>query len=106
MNDSGGTRTPPDTRTDEGRIRARIERAIWRARLVLFWETIWPLVAPLVLLAGLFIALSWFGLWRVVPCFHCKRNADAMPQRPPQSSPAVLLTLEPPHFVTHAGGLQ
>jgi uncharacterized protein (TIGR02302 family) len=66
MTDSGPTRTPADSRAEEGRIRGRIERALLRARLVLSWEAIWPLAAPLVALAGLFVALSWFGLWRVV----------------------------------------
>lgn len=48
----------------EADIRRRIERAIRRARLVLLWEAVWPVVAPMLVLAGLFAAVSWFGLWR------------------------------------------
>ena len=48
----------------EDRARARIDRAVARARLNLFWEAIWPLAAPFVTLAALFAALSWLGLWR------------------------------------------
>lgn len=50
----------------EAETRRRIERAIRRARLVLLWEAVWPVVAPVLVLAGLFAAVSWFGLWRVV----------------------------------------
>jgi uncharacterized protein (TIGR02302 family) len=46
--------------------RQRIESAVLRARLVLLWEQVWPVVAPLLVLAGLFAIVSWFGLWRVV----------------------------------------
>jgi len=63
MSDPGGDRP---LATDEMKVRARIERAIRRARLVLLWEAIWPVVAPLLVLAGLFAILSWLGLWRVV----------------------------------------
>ena len=50
----------------EAETRRRIERAIRRARLVLLWEAVWPVVAPMLVLAGLFAVVSWFGLWRVV----------------------------------------
>ncbi len=58
-----------DARGDPGieaRTRVRIERAISRARLVLLWESVWPVLAPLLVLAGVFAIVSWFGLWRVV----------------------------------------
>ena len=66
MTDSGGTRMPSDQNTAEHRAGARIERALGRARLVLIWEAVWPILAPLVTLAGLFAFLSWIGLWRFV----------------------------------------
>ncbi|MBN9021838.1 MAG: DUF4175 family protein, partial [Rhizobiales bacterium] len=50
----------------EAAARRRIESAIRRARLVLLWESVWPVVAPILVLAGLFAIVSWFGLWRVV----------------------------------------
>ncbi|MCB1497391.1 MAG: TIGR02302 family protein [Bauldia sp.] len=50
----------------ERETRARIERAITRARLVLLWESVWPVLAPLLVLGAFFVAVSWLGLWRVV----------------------------------------
>ena len=64
MSDSDQGRLPGTTAAETG-ARARIERAVGRARLNLVWEAAWPLVAPFVALAGLFAAFSWFGLWRV-----------------------------------------
>jgi uncharacterized protein (TIGR02302 family) len=49
----------------EATIRARIERAVARARLVLIWEDLWPRIAPFIVIAAVFAILSWFGLWRV-----------------------------------------
>jgi uncharacterized protein (TIGR02302 family) len=67
MADSGDALMPGDKKAAEAQVGARIERAVWRARLVLLWEIVWPLLAPLAVLIGIFLALSWFGLWRAVP---------------------------------------
>ncbi len=64
MSDPGQGRYP-ERAAAETDARVRINRAVGRARLNLLWESIWPLVAPFVALAGLFAALSWFGLWRL-----------------------------------------
>lgn len=49
------------------RLQARVDRAVWRARLALGWERLWPaLIWPLGVI-GVFVAVSWLGLWRVVP---------------------------------------
>lgn len=61
-----GERRSPDKRGSEAQVRARIERAVLRARLVLLWETVWPGVASVLVLAGVFAIVSWFGLWRVI----------------------------------------
>lgn len=58
---------PRNRETAEDLILARIDRAVGRARLVLAWEAIWPRIAPLLALAALFVALSWLGLWRLIP---------------------------------------
>jgi uncharacterized protein (TIGR02302 family) len=50
----------------EVEARARIARAVGRARLGLVWESAWPLVAPFIGLAALFAAVSWLGIWRLV----------------------------------------
>jgi uncharacterized protein (TIGR02302 family) len=39
--------------------------AIRRARLALLWEDLWPRVAPILWLIGLYVALSWLGVWRI-----------------------------------------
>lgn len=49
-----------------------LSRSGWRrARLVaaavLLWERFWPLAVPAVSVALLFAAVSWLGLWQVVP---------------------------------------
>ncbi len=31
------------------------------------WERLWPLVMPLVMTVALFLIISWFGIWSVVP---------------------------------------
>ncbi len=45
---------------------ARIARAVSRARVTLLWEAIWPLAAPFLVLAAIFVSVSWLGLWRVL----------------------------------------
>jgi uncharacterized protein (TIGR02302 family) len=62
MSDSDQGRLPVDGEAD---ARARIDRAVGRARLNLLWESVWPRLAPLVALATLFAAASWLGLWRI-----------------------------------------
>ncbi len=44
-----------------------LARAVKRARGSLFWERLWPAVATLAVAIGLFLALSWAGLWIVLP---------------------------------------
>lgn len=46
---------------------AMLARTLWRARLVIFWERLWPALASLATALGLFFALSWLGLWLWLP---------------------------------------
>ena len=64
MNDPVGTQMRGGTL--ETTVLARIERAVQRARVVLFWEMLWPRLAPLLVLAAFFVGLSWLGVWREV----------------------------------------
>jgi uncharacterized protein (TIGR02302 family) len=41
--------------------------ALTRARQALLWERVWPFFVALASLAGIFIALSWAGLWIWLP---------------------------------------
>ena len=55
-----------------GRLRPRsgaglLDRTVHHARMALLWEQIWPPVAALLTLAGLFLSVSWLGLWLFLP---------------------------------------
>jgi uncharacterized protein (TIGR02302 family) len=41
--------------------------ALRRARGSLLWERLWPVLAALATVTGLFLAFSWAGLWLVLP---------------------------------------
>jgi uncharacterized protein (TIGR02302 family) len=41
--------------------------AIRRARWTIFWERLWPALATLATAIGIFVALSWLGLWLWLP---------------------------------------
>src|SRR5262249_18360155 len=38
-----------------------------RARWTIFWERLWPALASVATVIGLFLALSWLGLWLWLP---------------------------------------
>lgn len=59
-------RTAP-IRLDERAIRTRVGRAVTRARLALVWESLWPLVLPILIVGALYLIVSWFGIWTLVP---------------------------------------
>src|SRR5499433_74623 len=44
-----------------------LARALRRARWTIFWERLWPALASLATVIGLFLALSWLGLWLWLP---------------------------------------
>jgi len=44
-----------------------LARALLRARLSIFWERLWPALATAASGFGLFLALSWMGLWLWLP---------------------------------------
>jgi len=56
--------TPP---SDEGVLLATIARAVQRAQLAIAWERLWPSLARLLTVAGLFLAASWAGAWAAAP---------------------------------------
>jgi uncharacterized protein (TIGR02302 family) len=47
--------------------RALLVRALARARGSILWERLWPALAALATVVGLFLAFSWAGLWLVLP---------------------------------------
>ena len=44
-----------------------LTRALARARWTIFWERLWPALASLATVVGLFLAVSWLGLWLWLP---------------------------------------
>lgn len=44
-----------------------LDRALVRARWAIVWERLWPALASLGTAAGLFLALSWLGVWLWLP---------------------------------------
>jgi uncharacterized protein (TIGR02302 family) len=63
---------PADNQTREGDrtavergAMARVDRVVRRARVNLLWESVWPILAPFVVLTALFVAISWLGVWRI-----------------------------------------
>ncbi|WP_040307993.1 TIGR02302 family protein [Afipia felis] len=57
-------RTPP---SEEDVLLQTIARAVQRAQLAIAWERLWPSLARMLTVAGLFLAASWAGVWMVVP---------------------------------------
>src|SRR5262249_46781238 len=54
---------PPQERAGDDLL----ARALRRARWTIFWERLWPALASIATVIGLFLALSWLGLWLSLP---------------------------------------
>src|SRR4051812_1039684 len=44
-----------------------LARALRRAWWTILWERIWPALASIAVAVGVFLAVSWAGLWLVLP---------------------------------------
>src|ERR1700757_2430961 len=53
---------PPERAGDD-----LLARALRRARWTIFWERLWPALTSVATAIGLFLALSWLGLWLWLP---------------------------------------
>ena len=62
---SASGQSAPAAPADPGR--AALAAAVARARWTIFWERLWPALATLATAIGLFLALSWLGLWLWLP---------------------------------------
>src|SRR5258708_39184827 len=57
-----------DPRRPQGRRSdAVLSRALGRARAAILWERLWPALAALATAVGLFLAVSWLGVWLWLP---------------------------------------
>ena len=52
---------------DRQPTRLLLARALRRARGSLLWEGLWPALASVAIVLGLFLAFSWAGLWLMLP---------------------------------------
>ena len=59
-----GAGTEADPSSNRG---SSIARAVTRAHWAILWERLWPALASIITAVGLFLALSWLGLWLWLP---------------------------------------
>ena len=65
---SGPTPDSPDPERNVDAVsRLRITQALRRAEFSIVWERSWPHLARFLTVGGLFLVLSWAGLWLVLP---------------------------------------
>ena len=61
------TEARPDSATDRTALEGRLEKLAFAARAALLWERVWPVLASLLVVLGLFLTVSWLGLWLETP---------------------------------------
>jgi uncharacterized protein (TIGR02302 family) len=65
---NGTTPDPTEPARDAAAVsRLRLTQALQRAKFALAWERSWPHLARLLTVAGLFLVVSWSGLWLALP---------------------------------------
>ncbi|WP_316205880.1 DUF4175 family protein, partial [Bradyrhizobium sp. SZCCHNS1012] len=53
--------------TPDALARLKLTQALQQARLAIAWERGWPHLARVLLVIGLFLVVSWAGLWLSLP---------------------------------------
>lgn len=66
MNGSSPDPTPP-AREPDSLARLQLTQALKRAQYAIAWERGWPALARLLCVVGLFLVVSWAGLWLALP---------------------------------------
>jgi len=65
---NGATPDPTEPqRTTQADIRLKLTQALQRAKYAIAWERAWPHLARLLTVIGLFLVVSWAGLWLALP---------------------------------------
>jgi uncharacterized protein (TIGR02302 family) len=68
VTDTSSSQPAPAHRSAEENVaRSRLGAALHRARWSIFWERLWPALATLATVIGLFLTVSWLGLWLLLP---------------------------------------
>jgi uncharacterized protein (TIGR02302 family) len=58
---------PEPSRDPDALAQLQLAQALQRARYAIGWERVWPHLARLLSLLGLFLVVSWAGLWLALP---------------------------------------
>jgi len=58
---------PEPARDPDAASRLQLAQALQRAKYAIAWERSWPHLARLLTVVGLFLVVSWAGLWLVLP---------------------------------------
>jgi uncharacterized protein (TIGR02302 family) len=65
---SGATPDPSEPARDADAVsRLQLTKALQRAKYAIAWERSWPHLARLLTVVGLFLVVSWAGLWLALP---------------------------------------
>ena len=65
---NGATPDPTEPNRDAAAVsRLRLAEALQRAKFAIAWERSWPHLARLLTVGGLFLVVSWSGLWLALP---------------------------------------
>jgi uncharacterized protein (TIGR02302 family) len=65
---SGAAPDPSEpVRDPDAASRLQLTQALQRAKYAIAWERVWPHLARLLSVAGLFLVVSWAGLWLALP---------------------------------------
>ena len=67
MTDTSSSNPSPSRRSTDAVARSQLGTALRRARWTIFWEQLWPTLARLATVVGLFLAVSWLGVWLWLP---------------------------------------
>ncbi|MGA2817940.1 MAG: TIGR02302 family protein [Xanthobacteraceae bacterium] len=67
MTDTSSSNPSPSHRSADTVARSQLGTALRRARWTIFWEQLWPTLARLATVVGLFITVSWLGVWLWLP---------------------------------------
>jgi uncharacterized protein (TIGR02302 family) len=67
VTDTSASHPAPAHRGAEAVARSQLGAALRRARFTIFWERLWPALATLATVIGLFLTVSWLGLWLLLP---------------------------------------
>ncbi|MES0812558.1 TIGR02302 family protein [Roseibium sp. SCPC15] len=62
-----GRRVTPEPFGWRAFIRNRLDRLVRQSRWALFVERLWRALLPVLVVIGMFVGLSWLGLWLVLP---------------------------------------